>query len=153
MTRTAGRLAIAFLLAVLATAIPASFIQTNINLSNLADLGAPISPLVRTLTTLQDIVFFGPVMAAITAAAFLPAFVAAWPMSRALPYARLPIHALAGAVSLWTAFEVMGFVSPMPTFVAAARTPEGLLALSLTGLIGGALFAYVAGQRTRPAMA
>lgn len=142
MIRTIGRLVLAFLVAVLATAIPASVLQTQINLSQLVALGAPVTPALRALTTLQDIVFFGPVMAAITVAAFLPAFAGAWAASGALPSARVPIHALAGVVALWAAFRLMGFFTPMPTLVAAARDQAGLLALSSTGLIGGALFSY-----------
>ena len=153
MTRMVARLVVAFLFAVLATALPASIVQTQINLWNLSALGAPISTGIRTLTTLQDIALFGPVMATITALAFLPAFCVAWLMSRALPFATLPIHVLAGAVSLWAAFEIMGFFTPMPTLVAAARTLEGVLALSATGLIGGALFAYLTDRRTKGALA
>lgn len=154
MIATAGRLAFAFLLAVLATAIAASIVQTQFNLSALAALGAPVTPSIRALTTLQDIAFFGPVMAAITAAAFLPGLAAASLVSHAFPIARGLIHAVAGAVSLWTAFEVMGVFTPMPTLVAAARTTEGLLALSSTGLIGGAIFARLTGRhRLSPARA
>ncbi|WP_153005514.1 hypothetical protein [Aureimonas ureilytica] len=123
------------------------------NLSRLIDLGAPVSPGIGALTTAQDIAFFGPVMAAITAAAFLPAFLAAWLVSRVFPPARIPIHMLAGAASLWTAFELMGFFTPMPTFVAAARTLDGLLALSSTGLIGGAMFAFLTNRHAEHAAA
>ncbi|WP_062222998.1 hypothetical protein [Aureimonas sp. D3] len=153
MIRIVGRLAIALFLAVLASAIPASIVQTQINLSRLIDFGAPVSPGIGALTTAQDIAFFGPVMAAITAAAFLPAFLAAWLVSRVLPPARVPIHMLAGAASLWTAFELMGFFTPMPTFVAAARTLDGLLTLSSTGLIGGAMFAFLTKRHAEHAAA
>ena len=149
MIRTAGALLLAFLLAVLATAIPASIVQTQANLAQLVALGAPVSPEIRALTTLQDIALFGPVMAAITAAAFLPAFGAAWLASKALPGLRLAIHAAAGALSLWVAFQVMGVFTPMPTFIAAARTQGGVLALSATGFLGGALFAYATSRRSR----
>ncbi len=148
MTRKAGRVTIAFLLAVLASAVPASIVQTQINLAGLVALGAPVTPGIRALTTLQDIVFFGPVMAAIAAAAFLPAFLAARLVCRALPSAHLPIFAMAGAASLWVAFATMGVVTPMPTFVAAARTLDGALALSATGLLGGAVFASLGVRRS-----
>lgn len=149
MTRTLPRWTIAFLLAVMATAILASIVQTQINLGRLVDLGAPVSTGVRALTTAQDVAFFGPVMAAITAAAFLPAFLVAGWVSRSLPQARMPIFALAGAVSLWTAFEVMGVFTPMPTLVAAARTAGGLMAMAATGLVGGTLFAGLTDPRSR----
>jgi hypothetical protein len=139
--RAFGRHAMAFLVAVAATAAVSSVVQTQINLSRLTGLGATVPPDLRALTTLQDVAFFGPVMAAITAAAFLPAFAGAWLISRAVPSGRFAIHALAGVVGLWAAFQLMGFVTPMPTLVAAARTQAGFAAMSLTGLIGGALFA------------
>ncbi|WP_294641323.1 hypothetical protein [uncultured Aureimonas sp.] len=149
MTRTVTHLAIAFLLAVLATAVAASIVQTQINLGRLVELGAAVPTGLRALTTAQDMARFGPVMAAITAAAFLPAFPVAGLVSQTLPQARMPIFALAGAVSLWTAFEVMGVFTPMPTLVAAVRTPEGLMAMTATGLVGGTLFAGLTAVRRR----
>lgn len=153
MLRTAGRLGLAFLLAVLATAVLGSIVQTQFNLSRLAALGAPITAGVRATTTLQDIAFFGPVMAAIAAAAFLPAFSVAWFVSRVLAPARLAVFALAGVASLWMAFRLMGFFTPMPTLVAAARTPDGVWALAATGLVGGALFAFATRRRAGPVAA
>ena len=150
MMRTLARLVLPFLLAVAATALLASAVQTQINLSRLAALGAPVTAGIRVSTTLQDMALFGPVMAAITAAAFLPAFAAAALVSRLLPSVRLTVHALAGATGLWAAFMLMGFVTPMPTFVAAVREPFGLLAMSATGLLGGALFVAAARRTTRP---
>ena len=78
-----------------------------------------------------------------------PAFLIAGWVSRSLPQARMPIFALAGAVSLWTAFEVMGVFTPMPTLIAAARTAGGLMAMAATGLVGGTLFAGLTAARSR----
>lgn len=139
--------AIVFAAAVLATAIAASVVQTQINLAALLALGAPVTPGLRALTTVQDVAFFGPVMAAITAAAFLPAFAAAYFVRRLAPIGAVALHALAGAIGLWAAFMLMGLFTPMPTLVAAARTPFGLLALSSTGLLGGALYGWARSGR------
>lgn len=140
--REAAHHAIVFAGAVLATAVAASIVQTQINLAALTALGAPVTPGLRALTTLQDVAFFGPVMAAITAAAFLPAFAAVRLISGFVPLSGVVLHAVAGAVGLWAAFHLMGHFTPMPTLVAAARTPGGLLALCLTGTVGGALYAH-----------
>ncbi|RFC63486.1 hypothetical protein DYI37_10685 [Fulvimarina endophytica] len=140
--------AIVFALAVLASAIVASIVQTQFNLAELVRLGAPITPGIRLETTLADILHFGPVMAAIVAAAFLPAFLVAFLVSRMSPVPRIPLYALAGVAGLFAAFMLMDLFTPMPTLVAAARGPVGLLALTLTGSIGGALFAILSGRRS-----
>lgn len=145
--RAAAYHAIVFITAVLVTAAAASVVQTQINLAALTALGAPVRPGLRALTTLQDIAFFGPVMALITAGAFLPAFAVAHLVRRFVPLGGAALYALAGAAGLWAAFQLMGFFTPMPTLVAAARTSGGMLALCLTGLVGGALYAYARGGR------
>jgi len=131
----------AFLAAVLATAALASVAQTQINLAAITGLGVPVPPGLRIATTAQDLARFGPVMAAITAAALLPAFLVAAAVARALPAARPAVFALAGAAGLWTAFAAMGWFTPMPTLVAAARGAAGLAILCATGLAGGLVFA------------
>ncbi len=139
--KDAGRQCAAFLLAVAATAILASIVQTQFNLAAIQALGAPVPAGVRALTTFEDIVRFGPVMAGIAAAAFLPAFLIAALVRRHLPDRPVVLHAVAGAMGLWVAFFAMGFVTPMPNLIAALRTLPGLLAVVATGLAGGAVFA------------
>jgi len=146
------RAATAFLMAVVVTAFLASVVQTQFNLAALIELGADIPLLLRASTTLLDVIHFGPVMAAITAAAFLPAFAAAAVLAHRLPSHRLIIYAVAGAVGLWAAFFVMGFVTPMPNLIAALRSPAGLTAMVLTGLLGGAVFASRNPTRRRPSV-
>jgi len=143
----AGRLAAAFLAAVVATALVGSVLQTQINLSSITGLGVPVPPGMRATTTAQDAARFGPVMAAIAAAAFLPAFLAAWALGRTVPGLRVAIYAVAGAAGLWAAFTLMGLFTPMPTLVAAVRGTKGLLAMSATGLVGGLLFAVLRRRR------
>jgi len=145
-----GRLAIAFLAAVLGTAAIGSVVQTQINLAAITGLGVAVPFGPRAATTAQDLLRFGPVMAAIAAAAFLPAFLVAWAAARAIPAWRRTIFALAGAAGLWAAFALMGFFTPMPTLVAAVRGTAGLAALSATGLVGGFLFAALLSGGPRP---
>lgn len=136
--------------AVLATAMAASVIQTQLNLGSLARLGAPIDLATRATGTLEDLARFGPVMAGITLAAFLPALLTAERAGRAMGRAhRIVLAMLAGVAGLCVAFWVIGMFSPMPALVAATGTPAGLASVCLTGALGGALYARM--SRTRAA--
>lgn len=139
--KEALRIAIAFLGAVVATAILASVVQTQINLASITRLGIPVPLGPRLATTAQDLLRFGPVMAAIIGGAFLPAFAAAALAVRRRPSWRPALFALAGAAGLWAAFQIMGFFTPMPTLIAAVRGTTGLALMSATGALGGLLFA------------
>lgn len=146
---TALRTALAFLAAVIATAAAASAVQTQVNLSAIASLGAPISLPIRLTATAQDLMRFGPVMAAIAAGALLLAFAIARVAACFAPPAwRQIVYALAGVVGLWAAFFVMGFFTPMPTLVMAVRGPIGLALVCATGLIGGLVFTGLTTPRT-----
>lgn len=148
-----GRVLAGFLAAILGTAILGSVVQAQFNLAAIAGLGAEIPPGLWAATTARDVLGFGPVMAAIAAGAFLPAFLAAGLVARRLPGGRAAVFALAGMAGLWAAFTLMGFFTPMPTLVAAVRGAPGLLAMCATGLLGGLLFAAVsrpAGPCSRP---
>lgn len=63
----------ALCIAILATALAASVVQTQFNLGALTALGAPVDASTRIVTTLEDLGRFGLVMAAISAGALLPA--------------------------------------------------------------------------------
>lgn len=63
---------VVLLAATLVTAVFASIVQTQINLAALLALDAPVTLAVRAKLTLEDILRFGPVMAAIAGAALLP---------------------------------------------------------------------------------
>ncbi len=139
--RPAFRLPVAFLAAVLATAVLGSLVQTQANLAAIASLGIAIPPGLWLATTARDVPGFGPVMAAIAAGAFLPAFAAGALAARWWPGWRVPVFMLAGAAGLAAAFGLMGFFTPMPTLVAAVRGMPGFLAMSATGLAGGLVFA------------
>ncbi|MEN3278224.1 MAG: aldose sugar dehydrogenase [Massilia sp.] len=140
--------------AVLTTAALASVIQTQINLAELSALGAPVGAGTRIATTLEDLARFGPVTVGITAAAFLLSLTAGHVVSRRMS-ARLRsvVLALAGAAGLWTAFWLLGKVSPMPALVEATDSVGGLAAVCLSGLPGGALYARMtaAGAGRQPA--
>ncbi|EWY41938.1 hypothetical protein N825_18465 [Skermanella stibiiresistens SB22] len=145
------RLVAAFLAAVLVTAAAGSIVQTQINLAALARFDVPLTASLRAATTLQDLVTFGPVMAAIAAAALLPALLVAHAVAKALPPRwRTPILGAAGVAGLWTAFSVMGYFTPMPTLVAAVRGPSGLALVCVTGAFGGFVHARLSRSGVRP---
>lgn len=125
---------------IVVTAVIGSLVQTQINLMAITKMGVPISPPVRLATTGEDLVGFGPVMALIATAAFLPAMAGSALVGRIVPHFRVLVSSLAGLAGLWAAFTVMGLFTPMPTLVAAVRGPAGLAAMCASGLIGGALY-------------
>lgn len=148
MFRILFRLFVAFLTAVAVTAIAGSVVQTQINIAAIESIGPHVPAALRASVTGQDILRFGPVMAAIAAAALLPAFAVAMIAIRVAPAWRAAIFALAGIAGLVAAFSVMGLFTPMPTLVAAVRGTAGFLGMSATGAIGGLAFALASRART-----
>lgn len=139
----------AFLLAVIATASVASIVQTQLNLAAISDIGAPITLPIRAATTLEDLLRFGPVMAAITAGAFLPAFAVGSLVLRRMSLSRSAVFALAPIVGLWTAFFVMSFFTPMPQLVAAVRGSIGMALVCASGVAGGLIFERLTSREAR----
>ena len=142
------RLTCAWLLAAGCTAIVGSIIQTQFNLAAIAALGAPVSLGVRVQTTLQDLAGFAPMLGAVAAAGFLPAFLAAALLARRWPRRRKLLFGLAGATAVCAAIIIMNAVLPM-TPIGATRSAWGTAALAVAGLLGGGVFAALA--RRRPA--
>ncbi|WP_027351766.1 PQQ-dependent sugar dehydrogenase [Halotalea alkalilenta] len=140
---------IPFLVAVIATAAVASVVQTQINLAQLVELGAPVAVSLRALTTLEDLARFGPVMAAITAAALLPALLVGHQAARVASSAwRMVVFAVVAVGGLWLAFWLMRSVIPMPA-IAATRSLLGHTLMSLTGIVGGLLYAAMTSPRAQ----
>lgn len=137
-----GRRVFAFVAALLIAAVWGSMVQTQFNLQALAALDVDIPLRVRGLTTLQDLVGFGPVYAGIVLAAWLPAFLVAALLVRAWPHARVPLYALAAGVGLIAAVRAVDAVAPMPVLIDATRGIGGLLLMALGSLLAGAAFAW-----------
>ncbi|MEH3022601.1 MAG: hypothetical protein PGN19_07690 [Pseudomonas oryzihabitans] len=120
-----------------------SLVQTQYNLAALQRLGLPIDGATRGLTSLQDLLGFGPVYAAIVLAAWLPAFATAlWLGRRSGPY-RACLLPLATSISLVAAIRLIDAFAPMPVLIYATRTLDGLLAMAMGGLLGGLLFIWL----------
>ena len=142
-----SRVAIAFLAAVAATAVLGSVLQTQINIAAIESIGPTVPFRLRAATTAEDLLGFGPVMAAIAGAAMAPAFLAAGFVARFADRRPAILFAFAGVLGLLAAFWLMGYFTPMPTLVGAVRGPFGFAAMCATGLVGGLVFARLA---TRP---
>ncbi len=144
----AMRLVIASLVGV----ILGSIVQTQINLVALVALGAtiPVGPWLAT--TLHDLATFAPIYAAM----FVPGFVVAQLLSRALlryvgSRFRLPLAVSSAMLALWVTFKVVDAFSPMPTLIAATRGLPGLFFMLASAGVAGAMFAALGdGARRRP---
>lgn len=128
---------VAWLVAALATGVLASLVQTHISLIALTRLGADIPASVWLLTMIEDLGRFAPVMAGAAALGMLPALLVARVVSARW---RLALSAVTAAAGLGTVLWLMASVIPMPP-IAGSRTLAGLLAMTLTGLVGGAAYA------------
>lgn len=129
------------LVAALATGAIASIVQTQLNLGELLRLGAPVTSSVRLWTTLEDLARFGPVMFGIAAAALLLAVLAGhWVLRFAPPSWRRFMFIAASVCGLAFVFWLMRSVIPMPA-LPGTRTAVGLGLMSLTGIVGGWLYA------------
>lgn len=142
--RLMSRSVLYFVLAVLAASLLGSVIQSQFNLAQIAALGAEVPPALWWSTTLEDMVGFGPLYAAMMAVALLPALLVAALVCRWLPPGealRLTVFAAAGAVGIFAAFQLANMAAPMPTLIAATRGLGGTLAMMLSGALGGWVFA------------
>jgi len=142
----------AWLAATVASAATGSVIQTQYNLAAIAALGAPVPLDLRLQTTWQDLGGFAPMYAAITAGAFLVAFLVAALLVRFWPRRRRILYILAGGAAIGTAIVTMNALLPV-TGIGATRWTSGILALSLAGALGGWLFAALSARRRRPRFA
>jgi hypothetical protein len=144
--RTVLRWLLAFVLAVLITTVLGSIIQTQFNIASITALGAPAGFDLRLEVTAFDLLSFAPTYAIVAAFALLIALlVAAWPAS-AFPAIKLFWYGLAGFLAIYTALTIMNSMLPV-TVIGAARTPAGMVSLSMAGALGGWLYGRIWAQR------
>jgi hypothetical protein len=125
-----------------------SLVQTQVNLNALVALGVEMPLALRLQTSMQDLLGFGPVYAAIVLAAWLPAFAVAGWLARRRPGWRAALFALAAGVALLLAIHAIDAAAPMPVLIDATRGVGGLSAMVAGSVLGGALFGW--GTRARP---
>ncbi|WP_322979389.1 hypothetical protein [Pseudomonas sp. C11] len=138
------RLLLAFVLAVLLASAFASIFQTQSNLAALQALGAPMPLAVRLGTTGLDLLGFAPTFALLAGAGFAFALPLALLLARRLRPLRWAIFLAAGAAAVWLALTLANALAPMPTLIAADRTPLGTLGLMACGSAGALLFGLFA---------
>lgn len=145
MARPAFRLLAAFAAAVISGAALGSVIQTQFNLAFIARLGVEVPLATRLQTTLADVAGFGPLLAALVAAAYAIGFVVAEPLATRFPHLRRALYPLAGAGAVAAAILLLNAALPM-TPIAATRSAAGTIALAAAGAVGGAVYHAVRGS-------
>jgi len=136
----------AFLLAVVVTAVLGSIIQSQFNLASITALGLSVPVSTRFEVILFDLLSFAPTYGIIAAFALLIALlVAAWPAS-VFPALKQFWYGLAGFLAIYTALVIMNAMLPV-TVIGAARSTAGMMSLSMAGALGGWLYGLLWAQR------
>ena len=95
----------------------------------------------RLRTTVQDLLGFGPLYAAVVAVAFALAFPLAARLARR--GGRGAWFALAGWSALLVAIRVLDAATPPPVLIAATRSTLGWLGMTAGGALGGLTYAWL----------
>ncbi len=136
------KVALAFIVAVIAGSVLGSFVQTQFNLQELEALGVEIGMGTRLETSVQDLVNFAPLYAILFGISFLfSQGVAALVVRLTGNISRLWLYPLAAATGLWVTLAMVNALAPMPTLIAATRETGGLMAMLVAAGIAGWLFA------------
>jgi len=114
--------------------------QSAHNLTQIARLGHPPSPMQALTTISHDLLHFAPTYAGLSGAALLVAFLVATGLATWTARARLGWFALGGALAIATMLVIMDWLLPV-TAIAAARDGIGVAGLCLGGLLAGLFFA------------
>ncbi len=130
---------LAFLAAVFVTYACAAIAHTQTVMSNLADLGAPVTVGDRLAASGHDLLGMAPTLLPMVAVALAIAFpVAAWVIRR-WPWWRAVGYSLAGGVAVLM-IHVLLYQALGITGVAGARGTAGLTLQALCGAVGGLVF-------------
>lgn len=130
-----------YVLAVLATAILGSVVQTQFNMAAIASLGPEIPWGLRAQVTGRDLLGFAPTLALLVGAAFAVGLPLAALLARTLgPRGRIAVFAVAGGLALFAAIAAMNALLPV-TPIAATRELVGMVSVALSGGVGGWLYA------------
>ncbi|MCC5854339.1 MAG: hypothetical protein JJU10_01485 [Idiomarina sp.] len=131
----------AFVLAVLGASLLGTLVQTQLNLHAIATIGPPISLSERFATTWHDLFNFAPLLIALMVLTFVVAIPIAHGISHFQKRQFTAWCMVAGGVGLWTMFQLINNVAPMPTLIAATRGWFGTLLMISCGIAGGYLYA------------
>ena len=136
-----------FLAALLVGTVLGSVAQTQMNLAALQQMGVEIPITQRLATTLGDLMRFGPIYAALFAPGFIVSQALALLIARRLwrGHHRPIVCALAAMVALWTTFQLVDLIAPMPTLIAATRTTTGMAVMLLSAVVAGVVLGCLRG--------
>lgn len=137
------RIPTAFVAAIITTAGAATVVQVVHSATVLRALGAPVGTTQMLGMLGHDLLEFGPNFMGISAVGFLIAFVVTAVLRRVASLAMRPIHALAGAVAIFTALasiEALTGIAPIP----ASLHVGWLAGLVATGAAGGWVYGWLA---------
>ncbi|MGX5915521.1 hypothetical protein ACR0ST_12395 [Aliidiomarina sp. Khilg15.8] len=147
--RHAGRIILAFIIAVVVAGLLGSVFQTQLNLAALSPIAPPIGFAMRLESTLHDLVHFAPLYTVIVLCTLLIAIPLAELVARLAPGNRLLWVTLGCMAALLTTFEIINALAPMPTLIAATRTPGGTLLMLLSIAIAAVVYSLMMTTRTQ----
>jgi len=131
---------IAWLAATIDTAILVSVVSTQLVLADISGFGLAVPVGDRLAATLHDLIGVGPALAVLVGSSYAVAFPVAHRILRISGGNPVIWFAAAGLLSLPSAIVLIKLAMG-GTLLASARTPLGMIAVSLCGLAGG-LFYY-----------
>lgn len=133
----------ALLIASVLTAVIGSITSTYRTVSDLRDIGAPISDSTALSTVFYDIQHFAPLYTLFICIAFIIGFLASGALYKAVKFGRPLIYGVAGAIAIWVMLYLMKHVFFGVPIIAGARDNTGLLFQLFAGGIGGLCFAFL----------
>jgi hypothetical protein len=137
------RVPTAFIISIVVTAISATVLQVMHSTTVLRELGAPVSTGQAFGMLTHDLVGFGLNFMGITAIGFLVAFVVTALLRRVLKVPSAKLHALAGAVAIWTAVKSLTAFTGITPIPASLEWPW-MAGLVVAGAVGGFLYGVLA---------
>lgn len=143
------RIALGYLVAVAATTVAGSALQTHIVARDLIHAGATIPAGTQLATMASDLQTFGPQFAAIVAIALAVGFLVAAVLKRVLTPLAPIAYPLGGACAIAAALVVLPILLKLDGIVplAGSRGALGFSLQALAGALGGLLFSLIAAKK------
>ena len=141
------RAILAWIAAVLTTAVLGSIFQTQNVLARLSGVGADISVVDRIGMTGYDLFYFAKVLGIFVSVALLVAFLAGALLIRLSGLNRAVVYAGAGAVAMAVMLYLMKNAFFGVQLVAGARDSIGFAFILIAGALGGLVFARLSRRR------
>lgn len=131
-----------FLTALVLGVLLGSFVESQINLLALQNMGVAITMATRLQTTIHDLGNFSLTFAVIFGSSFVASQAVAWLFTRLTGAAWRTFWCTFGAaLGLWATFKVVDMIAPMPVLIASTRTLGGMLSMLVAAAVSGAVFA------------